>query len=76
MMTSEAIYVNGAPVGRIVIDTNSQEIAFLPAITPSKLPIQDWESIDQLRNAVITAYRRHQNKTPIERKGVHAAGTG
>jgi hypothetical protein len=57
MMTSETIFVNGAPVGRIVVDTNSQEIAFLPAITPSKLPMKDRESIDELRNAVIAAYQ-------------------
>ena len=75
-MTSETIFVDGVPVGRIVIETQSQEIAFLPAITPSKLPMKDWETIDQLRNDVITAYRPHQNKAPIVRKGVEAAGTG
>ena len=57
MITTESIYVKGVPVGRIVIDTNSQEIAFLPTITPSKLPMKDWESIDELRNAVISAYQ-------------------
>ncbi|MFC1702422.1 hypothetical protein ACFL1J_06755 [Pseudomonadota bacterium] len=61
MMTSESIFVNGNLIGRIAIDTNSQEIAFLPAITPSKLPMQDWESIDQLRNAVITTYQNKDN---------------
>ena len=63
MMTSESIYIKGVPVGRIVIDTNSQEIAFLPTITPSKLPMKDWESIDELRNAVISAYQYKDQET-------------
>ena len=57
MMTSETVYVDALPVGKIVIDTNSQEVAFLPTITPSKLPNRDFESIDELRNAVIAAYQ-------------------
>ena len=57
MITSESVFADGVPVGRIVIDTNSQEIAFLPTVTPSKLPMRDWESLDELRNAVITAYQ-------------------
>ena len=57
MMTSETVHADGVPVGRIVVDTNSQEIAFLPLITPSKLPMKDWESINELRNAVVTAYQ-------------------
>ena len=57
MMTSESVYVKGVPVGRIVVDTNSKEIAFLPTVTPSKLPMKDWESLDDLRNAVIAAYQ-------------------
>ena len=80
MVLSETIYVNGFPVGRIVVETNSKEVAFLPGVTPSKLPMQYWESIDDLRNAVISAYqnkyRPYQNKAPIVRKGVQAAGTG
>ncbi len=62
-MTSETIIVNDVPVGRIVVDTNAQRIAFLPAISPSKLPMRDWESIDQLRNAVITAYQGKEQST-------------
>ena len=74
MMTSETIYVKGDPVGRIVIDTNLQEIAFLPLHTPSKLPMRDWESIDDLRNAVISAY---QNKyRPDQKSGIQRSGTG
>lgn len=62
MLTSETIFVDGVRVGRIVIDTNSQEIAFIPTNTPSKLPMRDWESIDQLRNAVIAAYQDKDKK--------------
>ena len=67
MLTSETIYVDGVPVGRIVIETQSQEIAFLPTISPSKLPTQDFSSLDDLRNAVISAYSK---------RGVCGAGTG
>ena len=57
MMTSESIFIDGVPVGKIVIETQSQEIAFIPSITPSKLPAKDYSSIDELRNAVIIAYQ-------------------
>ena len=58
MIITETIAVDGSPVGRLIQDTNSQEIAFLPRITPSPAPDRDWESIDQLRSAIITAYKR------------------
>jgi hypothetical protein len=57
MLTSETIFVNGAPVGKIVIESQSQEIAFIPTISPSRLQAKDYASIDELRNAVIAAYR-------------------
>jgi hypothetical protein len=63
MMPSETFYVDVNPIGRIVIDTNSQENAFLPAITPDKLPMQDFESVDELRNAVIAAYQNKEQET-------------
>jgi hypothetical protein len=59
MMTSESIFVDSVPVGKIVIESQSQEIAFIPTISPSRLPAKDYASIDELRNAVIAAY---QNK--------------
>ena len=57
MMTSETVHADGVPVGRIVVETNTQEIAFLPAVSPSKLPEKDWTSLEELRNAVIAAYQ-------------------
>ena len=67
MMTAETIFVDGVPVGRIVIETQSQEIAFIPTIFPSRLSAKDYASIDDLRNAVISAYSK---------RGVCGAGTG
>jgi hypothetical protein len=63
MMPSETFYVDVNPIGRIVIDTNSQENAFLPAITSGKLPMQGFESVDELRNAVIAAYQNKEQET-------------
>jgi hypothetical protein len=57
MMASETIYVEGVPVGRIVVENNTQEIAFLPAVSPSKLKEKDFESLEELRNAVFAAYQ-------------------
>ena len=57
MMTSESIYVDTVLVGKIVIETQSQEIAFIPSVTPSKLPAKDYASIDEMRNAIIAAYQ-------------------
>ena len=57
MITSESIFANGVRVGRIVVDTTSREIAFLPTVSPSKLPAKDYASIDEMRNAIIAAYQ-------------------
>ena len=57
MMTSETIFVNSVPVGRLLVETDSKEVTFLPAISPSKLPEKDWASLEELRNAVIAAYQ-------------------
>ena len=63
MMPSETIFVKGFPVGRIVVDTLTHKVAFLPAITPGKLLMQDFESVDELRNAVIAAYQNKEQET-------------
>ena len=57
MIISESIVVNGRPVGKLILDTNSQEIAFHPNESPSPVPEQDWESVDKLRAAVVKAYQ-------------------
>jgi len=61
MLTTETMFVDGRPVGRIVIETCSQEVAFVPTVTPSKLPLQDWDSIDELRSTVIAVYQTKGN---------------
>jgi hypothetical protein len=58
MMPSETIFVNTLPVGRVLMNTNSQEISFhfWPTEESSKVPKRNWQSITQLRRAVIAAY--------------------
>lgn len=55
-MLSETIHMAGRPVGRLLVNTNSQEISFQPHDTPSPVPDRDWESVDELRNAIARAY--------------------
>ena len=57
MIISETVFVNNCPIGRILMETVSQEVSFFPAITPSKLLMRDWASLDELRNAVTAAYQ-------------------
>jgi hypothetical protein len=57
MMISETVFVNTRPIGRILMETVSQEVTFFPTISPSRLPAKDYASIDEMRNAVIAAYQ-------------------
>lgn len=56
MRIAESVYVQGRPVGRLIVDTNSHEIVFQPRESPSRLPDQSWNSVDQLKQAVFAAY--------------------
>lgn len=62
MIISETVFVNANPVGNIVVDTAGNQIAFMPRQSPSKLPERDWESMEQLRNEVVKAYKRNDSE--------------
>lgn len=65
MMLSETIHVAGKPVGRMIVNTNSHEIAFQAAESPSLLPDKEWDSVDQLKQAVIDTYS-HNRDGPLK----------
>jgi len=67
MIMRETIHVAGEVVGVIRQDTNTGQIAFSANNGQSRLPAQEWDSIDQLKAAVIAAYSE---------RGVCGAGTG
>ena len=60
---AETILVSGRPVGRLLVNTNSHEIAFQPTEAAKLLPDRDCSSVDELRQAVIQFY---QKKTPVD----------
>ena len=61
MRLVETLHVSGRPVGRLLVNTNSQEIAFQAAELPSLLPDYSWDSVDELRAAVTAAYSKPVN---------------
>ena len=56
MKITETIHVEGKPVGRLIVNTNSHEIEFQPAEATSLLPDQSWNSVDHLKLAIFAAY--------------------
>ena len=65
MIVNETIFVQGRPVGRLLVNTNSQEIAFQPAKPPSLLPDKQWSSVDEVKAAVTLAYfKPKKDETP------------
>ena len=56
MILRETIFIDGTPLGVIRRDDYSGEIAFSPHNPPSKLPLREWKSVDELRAAVLEAY--------------------
>ena len=63
MILIETIFVSSKPVGVIRRDDYSGEIAFSPIKGKSRLPDREWESIDELKEAVI---REYENESPPE----------
>lgn len=61
MILTETIFLQGAPVGVVRRDDFSGEIAFSPHKPPSKLPLREWKSVDELKAAVI---REYTNENP------------
>ncbi len=62
MIIPETVFVDTYPVGNIVVDTASNQIAFIPRQSPSKLPQQDWQNLEQLRNAIAKAYQHNDSE--------------
>lgn len=58
---SESVTVDGKPVGRIMWDSGSGRLAFIPTVTPSPVSDRNWASIDELRAAIVEAYRQSRN---------------
>ncbi|MFC1688209.1 hypothetical protein ACFL07_00940 [Pseudomonadota bacterium] len=56
MMIKETVFVEGQAVGQLLMETNTQAISFHPADDASRPPKRNWESIDELRQAVVEAY--------------------
>ena len=56
MIVTETIFVSSKPVGVVRRDDYSGEIAFSPQKPPSKLPLREWKSVDELKAAVLEAY--------------------
>ena len=61
MILVETIFFSGKPVGVVRQDTLTRQIAFSPIEGKSRLPDREWESIDQLKAAVI---REYTNENP------------
>ena len=61
MILTETIFLGGAPVGVVLQDTNTRQIAFSPIKGQSPLSAKDWESMDELKVAVLNAYKKESS---------------
>ena len=58
MIQTETVYIKGKLVGVLRKDTDSNQIAFSPNSGSSRIPEREWESMDVLKMAVLSAYRK------------------
>ncbi len=63
MILAESIFFDQQPVGVIRQDSDSGRIDFSPLRGKSPLPVRSWDSVDQLKRALIKTY---QKKTPVD----------
>lgn len=61
MIVAETIFVDQQPVGVIRQDTNTKQANFSPIDGKPRLPDREWESIDELKAAVL---REYKNESP------------
>ena len=61
MILTETIFVASKPVGVVRQDTLTRLVAFSPINGRSRLLDREWESIDELKAAVI---REYENESP------------
>ncbi len=64
MILRETIYFNRQPIGMIRMDSKSGEIDFSPLKGKSPLSDQSWDSVDELKLAVIKAYSYKEEGPP------------
>lgn len=59
MMIKETIFVDRFPVCKILVSSDSRDLAFLfePAKPPSRLHKRIWPNIKELREAIVAAYK-------------------
>jgi len=58
MIQRESIFVAGEVVGIIRKDDFTGLIAFSPTHPPCKLPAEEYFSVDELKQAVLIAYKK------------------
>ena len=58
MILTETIFLEGAPMGVVRQDTNTRQIAFSPIKGQSRLQAKGWKSMDELKVAVLKAYKK------------------
>lgn len=61
MILSETLHVDGRPIGRLLVNSQSQDISFQAAELPSLLPDRPWGTVDELRAAVTAAYSHNKD---------------
>jgi len=56
MNRRETVYRNMQPIGAIIQDDFTGQIAFFPADGIRRLPFKDWQSVDELKAALRQLY--------------------
>lgn len=69
MTLTETIFFKGAPIGVVRQGSFTGQIDFTPLNGKSRLTDRSWDSVDQLKQAVIKAYSKTK-KTPAIKPGL------
>lgn len=69
MILTETIFFKGAPIGVVRQCSLTEQINFSPLKGKSQLTDRSWDSVDQLKQAVIKTYSK-KKKTPAIKPGL------
>lgn len=65
MIVSETLFVDKRPVGRLFMDTLTQDIAFQTMDGSNSFPDRNWSSVDEPRQAVEETYSRKNEDSAV-----------
>ncbi len=66
MILAETLFIDSQPIGMVRQDSNTGQFNFSPLKGKSPVPDRSWDSVAELKSAVIQAYSHNKDGPPTK----------